>query len=84
MDMTRVENEEAERIAMAAIWSDVLATPLVGLDDNFFALGGDSMALMTLLMRIEETYGVYLEQEAVFEAPTPRALSVIVQAQRAA
>lgn len=83
MDTIRLEPVASELVGMAAIWSDVLAIPNVGLDDNFFAIGGDSMALMILLMRIEETYGVYLEQEAVFEAATPRELFAVVEARRA-
>ncbi|MFJ5534654.1 non-ribosomal peptide synthase/polyketide synthase [Streptomyces sp. NPDC093261] len=38
----RSPRTDAER-TLAAIWSDVLGVPEVGTDDNYFALGGDSI-----------------------------------------
>ncbi|MGH7553930.1 MAG: AMP-binding protein, partial [Longimicrobiales bacterium] len=43
---------EIER-AMAAIWADVLRVPRVGIDDDFFAVGGDSMSSLQLQSRAE-------------------------------
>ncbi|UEM24882.1 amino acid adenylation domain-containing protein (plasmid) [Skermanella mucosa] len=40
----------AER-ALAAIWSDVLGVPAVNRDDNFFALGGDSILSLQVVAR---------------------------------
>ncbi|MER5883633.1 amino acid adenylation domain-containing protein [Streptomyces sp. NPDC001941] len=37
---------------VAAVWSDVLGLPRIGPDDDFFALGGDSMKALRGMMRI--------------------------------
>jgi hypothetical protein len=37
---------------LAAIWADVLGRPQIGADDNFFALGGDSIKRHRILGRV--------------------------------
>jgi acyl-CoA synthetase (AMP-forming)/AMP-acid ligase II len=39
---------------VAALWSELLDTPSVGLDDDFFALGGDSIAAAEVMTTIAE------------------------------
>ncbi|MCG8356091.1 MAG: amino acid adenylation domain-containing protein [Kiloniellales bacterium] len=60
---------ERER-AMLALWSDVLALDSLGVDEDFFALGGDSLLATQLLSRIRSTFGGVLTHVDVFEAPT--------------
>ncbi|MFF7250966.1 alpha/beta fold hydrolase [Embleya sp. NPDC008237] len=38
---------------IAAIWAEVLGIPEPGIDDNFFALGGDSFSALGVVRRIE-------------------------------
>jgi amino acid adenylation domain-containing protein len=45
----RAPRSAAER-ALAAVWADELGVPAVGLDDDFFALGGDSMAALAIVV----------------------------------
>ncbi|WP_342240084.1 amino acid adenylation domain-containing protein [Inquilinus sp. OTU3971] len=40
--------------ALAALWSALLGTDAIGRDDNFFALGGDSILSLKLLARIRK------------------------------
>jgi amino acid adenylation domain-containing protein len=40
--------------ALAALWSGLLGTDAIGRDDNFFALGGDSILSLKLLARIRK------------------------------
>ncbi|WP_338121756.1 amino acid adenylation domain-containing protein [Chromobacterium haemolyticum] len=50
-DTPRVEpRSDAER-RLAQIWADVLVVPLPGIDDNFFALGGDSILSLQVVAR---------------------------------
>lgn len=71
--------------AIAALWSDILdTTEQPSATDNFFALGGDSMAMVTLEFRIKEEFSVELPIGAVFSAPTLRELSALVDAARRA
>jgi acyl-CoA synthetase (AMP-forming)/AMP-acid ligase II/surfactin synthase thioesterase subunit/acyl carrier protein len=59
---------------LAALWGEALERPAAGLDDDFFELGGDSLAALGLLAAIEEDLNVALELDALVEAPTPRLL----------
>jgi acyl-CoA synthetase (AMP-forming)/AMP-acid ligase II/acyl carrier protein len=51
----RPPETEVER-AVASLWCEVLRVPDVGAEDDFFALGGDSIQAATLLHRVEETW----------------------------
>jgi acyl-CoA synthetase (AMP-forming)/AMP-acid ligase II len=44
---------ELER-RLAAVWAEILELETVGVEEDFFALGGDSLAAATLVTRIEE------------------------------
>ncbi|WP_435244834.1 non-ribosomal peptide synthase/polyketide synthase [Streptomyces sioyaensis] len=59
----------AER-TVAGIWSDVLDVHPVGADDDFFALGGDSVLAVRVLSRIREERGVRLTVRDLFTART--------------
>jgi thioesterase domain-containing protein/acyl carrier protein len=58
-----------------AQFADQLARADVTLDDDFFGLGGDSLAAMRLLSRVNERFGVELPPDAMFRWPTPRLLA---------
>jgi acyl carrier protein len=62
-------NADVER-ALASIWSDILGKPGVGPDDDFFMLGGDSILVMTLVMRVEEEFSLFLDPGELFDHPT--------------
>jgi acyl-CoA synthetase (AMP-forming)/AMP-acid ligase II len=55
---------------LAGIWADVLHTEQVGIHDNFFALGGDSLLATHVLARIHNRMHVEVEMSQIFEAPT--------------
>ncbi|MFF4896120.1 amino acid adenylation domain-containing protein [Streptomyces sp. NPDC001068] len=59
---------EAERL-LAGVWSDVLGVPEVGVHDNFFHLGGDSLTAVRVVGRVADVFGV-VSPYAIFEAPT--------------
>jgi amino acid adenylation domain-containing protein len=63
----------AEEI-LSGIWSQVLNVDRVGIDDNFFALGGDSIRSVQILSKAQERgWNPTLQQ--IFEAGTVRALA---------
>ncbi|SDI12834.1 non-ribosomal peptide synthase domain TIGR01720/amino acid adenylation domain-containing protein [Actinokineospora alba] len=65
---------EAERI-VAAAWADVLGVPRVGVEDDFFALGGDSILSIRVVSRLRAAFGVQLSPRAIFDHPTVAALA---------
>ncbi len=63
---------------IAGLWSEYLATSdPIRSTDNFFALGGDSLAMTILLFRIKEELGVDLPPSALLEAPELRAFCAL-------
>ncbi|MBU3061864.1 amino acid adenylation domain-containing protein [Nocardia sp. NEAU-G5] len=59
----------AER-AVAAVFAELLGTPRIGLDDNFFDLGGNSLIGMRAMARINAALGTGLGVRDLFDAPT--------------
>ncbi|MFF8827904.1 amino acid adenylation domain-containing protein [Streptomyces sp. NPDC015131] len=60
----------ATQARLAALFGEILKLDSVGVHDNFFALGGHSMASMRLLGRIRAEFGVELSIRDVFDALT--------------
>ncbi len=56
------------------IWRQVLKTGPIGVEDNFFHLGGHSLKAALLAAEIEKSFGVTLPMGALFETPTIRGL----------
>ncbi len=59
---------EAEEM-LAGIWSDVLNIETVGIDDNFFHLGGDSILSIQVISRVGQA-GYRLSPNDLFDSPT--------------
>lgn len=54
----------------AEVWGDLLGQPSVGLDQNFFALGGHSLLVARMVAEIQARTGRHVPVRAVFDAPT--------------
>ncbi|PWI10491.1 non-ribosomal peptide synthetase [Streptomyces sp. NWU339] len=70
-----VEPRTGDERALAAIWADVLGVDAVGVTDDFFDLGGDSLLAARTLTRIREVLGARLSLRDVFTARTVAALA---------
>lgn len=57
------------------VFKDALGVESVGADDDFFALGGDSLVAVEVMLAVEERFGASLPLPLIFEAPTPRQLA---------
>jgi amino acid adenylation domain-containing protein/non-ribosomal peptide synthase protein (TIGR01720 family) len=69
---------------LATVFAEVLDLPTVGVHDNFFALGGHSMAAMRLVGRVRAVFGVDVTIRDVFDAPTVVALEAVLESSSAA
>ncbi|MDI5941611.1 non-ribosomal peptide synthetase, partial [Micromonospora sp. DH15] len=67
------ENPAQERVAR--IWAEVLDLDDIGVDDDFFELGGDSLRAMRLLARLRDEARLRLKMSELFRAPTVAALA---------
>src|SRR4029077_20343455 len=54
----------------ARIWKEIRGLETLGRNDNFFALGGHSLAATRLVSRLKSALGVEIPLQAIFEAPT--------------
>jgi amino acid adenylation domain-containing protein len=64
--------------ALADIWADVLGLDVVGVDDEFLDLGGDSLRAAQIAARARERFAVALSPTELFAAPTVAAMAVAV------
>ena len=64
---------------MASVWEVVLGVAGVGADDDFFALGGHSLATAQIAARLQDAFHVELPVAAVFEHPTVAELARAVE-----
>ncbi|HBS60840.1 MAG TPA: non-ribosomal peptide synthetase, partial [Firmicutes bacterium] len=65
-------NEAEEK--MAAIWREVLDVEQVGIDDDFFSLGGHSLKATRLAAVVQKSFGVRMPITELFQQPTVRQL----------
>ncbi|MBO0853812.1 MAG: amino acid adenylation domain-containing protein, partial [Nocardia sp.] len=56
--------------AVAAIFAELLGVAEIGIEDSFFALGGNSLTATRAVARINTTLGTALTIRELFEAPT--------------
>jgi len=69
---------------IAAIWTDILGLTNFGRDDDFFAVGGDSLATELLVMAIEHTFATRLSPEMIQHNTTIAGLAALVDGTRPA
>ena len=65
--------------ALAAIWAQVIGLERVGVDDDFFALGGDSILAIQVISRAQRV-GLSLSIKQIFERRTVAALVMVADA----
>jgi phthiocerol/phenolphthiocerol synthesis type-I polyketide synthase E len=76
----RTRSAQPVTAALRDLWIDELGVDDVGTDDDFFELGGESMAAVQLVEQIRKLYSVELSAGAMFELPTIRQMAGQVRA----
>ena len=69
---TEIEKE------LAAIWTELLQVENIGLNDDFFDLGGHSLMAIKAVSRIRDVFAVDLQTQTLFEYPTIAGLSKVL------
>ncbi|MDQ1612096.1 MAG: hypothetical protein QOG00_2027 [Pyrinomonadaceae bacterium] len=76
----RTEAEEK----LAAIWSELLEVPRIGVHDNFFELGGHSLLASRMMNRVREEFHIDIPLLAFFESePTVAEVAATIEAELA-
>ncbi|MEU3650020.1 amino acid adenylation domain-containing protein [Lentzea sp. NPDC034063] len=60
---------------IADVWTEVLGVARIGVHDNFFDLGGHSMAATQVVFRVSERFRVDVPLRAMFDEPTVESLA---------
>jgi amino acid adenylation domain-containing protein len=74
---------ETER-SIAKIWQEILGIDHVGVTDNFFDLGGDSILCIMVAGRISEELCIEMPVSRIFEGPTVAEMAALIDHPRAA
>ncbi|MGE5219326.1 MAG: amino acid adenylation domain-containing protein, partial [Chloroflexota bacterium] len=63
---------------VANIWADVLKLETVGLHNNFFHLGGDSLLATQIISRIRQVFSIELPLRHIFDSPTVAEMAMLI------
>jgi amino acid adenylation domain-containing protein len=66
---------------MSGIWANIMQVNRIGVEDNFFQLGGQSLTAMRLISALREAFQVELSVRALFENPTISSLAAVIETQ---
>jgi phthiocerol/phenolphthiocerol synthesis type-I polyketide synthase E len=75
---TAIREDQATE-QLAHIWQELLGIESIGLDENYFDLGGDSILAVQLFAQIQRVFKVKLSLATLFEAPTIQELAQILR-----
>ena len=75
-----VEPRNDTEARIATMWKSLLGVEQVGVHDDFFSLGGNSMTASRLLIQIQDAFDIELPFAKLFEATSVAALSELVTA----
>lgn len=74
----QLDNKVEEKLV--GIWSKLLHTETIDINDNFFVLGGHSLSAIKLISWIRKEFGIELSIKLLFEYPTIHSLAKAINA----
>jgi amino acid adenylation domain-containing protein/thioester reductase-like protein len=82
---TRIDSDGAAPSAstqttLASLWRRALDAENIGDDDNFFALGGDSLQAAGLVFQVSKHFNYPLPVQALYDHPTPAKMALYLDA----
>ena len=78
LDGRSVAPRDPTEFQLVSIWENLLGIQPVGVLDNFFEIGGDSLLAVRLFAQIKEAFGESLHLATLFQAPTIDELARII------
>jgi natural product biosynthesis luciferase-like monooxygenase protein len=74
-----VPPQTVDEVQLAPIWQEVLDVKQISVNDNFFALGGNSLTATQVLNRVRRVFAIELSLMKFFEAPTIAAFALALR-----
>jgi thioesterase domain-containing protein/NRPS condensation-like uncharacterized protein/acyl carrier protein len=71
-------NESEEKLA--TLWQTILNISPIGIQDNFFEMGGRSLAAVQLLTQVEQIFQRKIPLSQIFQAPTIERMAALLNA----
>ncbi len=81
---TIAEGQDVSEQEVARLWQQLLGIDRVGVDEDFFRLGGESLSALQILNRVQERFGVELSLRDFYAAPTVQGLTQQIRGARSA
>ncbi len=78
MDVYGAQAVSKTELMMIDIWKIALERDEIGVDDDFFYLGGDSIGMIKVINRIRDQFGRELPPNVFFESQSLRNLCKIL------
>lgn len=75
------EPRTALEVNLLSLWRKYLKTPSMGIHDNFFDYGGDSLLIVQIITELESSLHKTLPLSLIFNYPTVAKLSAVLQEQ---
>ncbi|MGH7835563.1 MAG: amino acid adenylation domain-containing protein [Candidatus Binatia bacterium] len=79
LDTPFASPETSVQKKLAQIWSEVLGLEALGIDDNYFELGGNSLLAARLFVEIEKRLGESLPWASIIKTPTIALLASLLE-----
>jgi acyl-CoA synthetase (AMP-forming)/AMP-acid ligase II/acetyltransferase-like isoleucine patch superfamily enzyme/acyl carrier protein len=79
-----VAAESSSEKQLSDIWKDVLKVDQIGTRDNFFAMGGDSLAMAVMMSVVEDQFSRSISIDEFLKSPTIEGLARLVDDGKAA
>jgi len=79
LDVAFVAPRDGTEAELAKLWEGVLRIGPLGVDDDYFDLGGDSLHAFALLSRVSAAFGVTLTPRELFTAGTIASMAALIE-----
>lgn len=64
---------------LCSFWCEILKLSEIGIEDNFFSLGGDSVQMAQIIARIDKGFNAEITFGDFFDHPTVESLANIIR-----
>jgi amino acid adenylation domain-containing protein/thioester reductase-like protein len=68
---------------LSTIWKNILELDDIGINDNFFLLGGDSLLVTRVVLEIKKKYNSDIPLHTFFKNPTVKQLAILIDGTKA-